>query len=289
MLKRVVLGTVQFGLNYGINNKSGQPSENNVFEILQQAFESGIHILDSAAVYGNAQEIIGRFHKAKNICFDINTKFIATSPQELRTELAQSLDQLGVKKIHTYFYHRFEDYSKYPALLEELVKIKNEKQVGQIGVSIYTNDEFETVINDDIIDVIQIPFNLLDNAKQRGELLKKAKQKNKTIQARSVFLQGLFFADIQHLQAELLPLKPYLEKMHAVEKQSALPMEVLCLQYAASQPEIDEIIIGVDTKQQLLNNIHSLQAGLPGNIQQEIDAVDVKEINLLYPFNWNKK
>ncbi len=289
MSTNIILGTAQFGLDYGINNKKGKPSEKNVFEILQQAFESGIHTLDSAVVYGNAQEIIGGFHKGKNVCFDINTKFTATSPQELRIELTQTLGQLGVKKIHTWFYHRFEDYNKYPALLAELSKIKKEEQVGQIGVSIYTNEEFETVIDDDAIDAIQIPFNLLDNVRQRGYLLKKAKQKNKTIQVRSVFLQGLFFVDMQQLQDGLLPLKPYLEKIHTVARESKLSMQNLCLQYAVSQPEIDEIIIGVDTKQQLLDNLHSLQMKLPRHVQQEIDEIDVKETNLLYPFNWNKK
>ena len=63
MNNKLILGTAQMGLDYGINNLSGKVSKNKSIEILEYAFDNGIRILDTAEVYGNAHEIIGFYHK----------------------------------------------------------------------------------------------------------------------------------------------------------------------------------------------------------------------------------
>ena len=98
---------------------------------------------------------------------------------------------------------------------KQIKVIKKKKYHQKIGVSIYTNQEFENALNYDLIDLIQIPFNLLDNFNNKGDLIKKAKSKNIEIHARSVFLQGLFFKDHKSLKNSMKSITPYLKKLLA--------------------------------------------------------------------------
>ncbi len=285
-IKNIILGTVQFGLNYGINNPNGKPSTRVVEEIFTTAYHSGIQQLDTAEAYGDAQELIGRFHQKQATRFDINTKFKGANKTTLRTELAKAITALSVQQVNTWFYHSYTDYHTYPELLEELAAIRKEGLIRKIGVSVYSNEELENVINDPVIDVIQLPFNLLDNFSQRGSLLARAKQNQKTIQVRSVFLQGLFFKDPASLPASLLPLQPYLHQLHTLSAETGLSMESLCLQYVSAQENIDEIIIGVDTVEQLDRNMMALRSQLDQRVRNTIDLIKVTETALLYPYNW---
>ena len=286
MSAKLILGTVQFGINYGINNISGKPSFEAIEKIFRKAYASGIRQLDTAEAYGDAQNLIGLFHQKQDIRFDVNTKFKGVKRELLSNELTKVIDELKVEKINTWFYHSFADYSNYPGLLVELTDFKKQGLIKKIGVSVYSNAEFEKIVWDDTVDVIQLPFNLLDNFSYRGDLLVKAKQNLKTIQVRSVFLQGLFFKDLTTLPSYLLPLKPYLIILHRLSENKGMSMESLCLQYANAQAYIDEIIIGVDTEEQLASNIQAFNSQLDQETREAIDNIKVVETELLYPYNW---
>ncbi|MEO8171647.1 MAG: aldo/keto reductase [Sediminibacterium sp.] len=286
-MANIILGTVQFGLAYGINNQSGKPSENTVFQILQQAGNLGIDTLDTADAYGNAITLIGKFHKENETRFKVNTKFIGTDYTSIYSELERSLEVLGIASVETLFYHSYKDYAAAPQLIGELQKLKTKGLVNRIGLSVYSNTEFETAINDAGIDVIQLPFNLLDNYRRRKKYLQLAKAKQKQIQVRSVFLQGLFFKNINELPEVLVPLKPYLQKLYSIAEEAKISMESLCLRYVNSHPEIDGLIIGVDNVDQLNSNFVQMTT-LPEEFCRMIDEIEVKETELLYPYNWNK-
>lgn len=284
-MAKIILGTVQFGVDYGINNPAGKPTRETVFKILANAYNSGICILDTAEGYGNAVDIIGAFHRASGMLFEVNTKFTHIQGVSLLEKIETGIQKLGVTYIGTFFYHSYKDFISKRELREELLDLKRQKLVRRIGLSVYTNDELKIAIDDAAIDVIQMPFNLLDNYNERGKLLQRAKSKNKQIQVRSVFLQGLFFKNIDDLPAKLLPLSPYLNEVQAVADNN-LSIEALCLQYAAAQGEIDEIIIGVDSEKQLADNINALNQPLSPQARAAVDKIKVKETALLYPYNW---
>ena len=58
-MRKIALGTVQFGLDYGITNHSGQVSIDEVKNILDYAKHKGIDTLDTAARYGNSEQVLG--------------------------------------------------------------------------------------------------------------------------------------------------------------------------------------------------------------------------------------
>jgi len=284
--EKFILGTAQFGNHYGINNSKGKPTDNEVFEILNYAAGKKINTLDTADVYGNASKLIGLFHQQSKYRFNINTKFKWNKDLSISEQLQRSLDELKTESIETYFYHSFEDFLNYPASINELTLLKSKNLVKKIGLSIYGNDQFKIAIEQESIDVIQLPFNLLDNISQRGELIKLAAQKGKELQVRSIFLQGLFFKDVETLPQHLYPLKKYLIQLNALRLKTKLTIEQLALLYVLLQKEVKTILIGVDNKQHLHRNLEYVNTELLLQIKDEIDRIHVKEVELLYPNNW---
>ena len=57
----IILGSAQFGLNYGITNKKGKVSEQELVKILELAAESGITTIDTAPAYGSSEETLGKY------------------------------------------------------------------------------------------------------------------------------------------------------------------------------------------------------------------------------------
>jgi aryl-alcohol dehydrogenase-like predicted oxidoreductase len=165
MISKLILGTVQFGLPYGINNANGQVKEHEVENILMEAFKNGIRLLDTASAYGNAHQLIGQFHaKYPESVFEVITKLPKNfNPDDIEHQVELYLKELIIKTIHTLMFHAFDDLIRINNGIQRLVEFKNKKKIGNIGVSIYNNQQFESAIENKAIDVIQIPFNLLDN------------------------------------------------------------------------------------------------------------------------------
>lgn len=286
MNKNIILGTVQFGVKYGINNHTDKPTDNQVFEILETAWDKGVNTLDTADAYGDAIRIISSYHQHSGKLFNINTKFKNLDGISINSKIKSDLLSLHCPQINTLFFHSYTEYKNSNHILLELLKAKEEGLISSIGVSVYSNEELLHVINDLNIDVIQLPFNLFDNDFQRAKLLKIAKGKRKKVQVRSVFLQGLFFMNTKEVPEKLEILKPWLEKIEKLSELSYMSKESLCLLYPNAQDYIDEIIIGVDTKIQLLSNIKSLKLFLPPSIKSEIDQISIIPSSILYPPNW---
>ncbi|MCA2770971.1 MAG: aldo/keto reductase [Cytophagales bacterium] len=285
MANSIVLGTVQFGLDYGISNSSGKTKIDEAFRILSLASDKQITTLDTAYAYGDSLDVIGRFHNETRLFFLINSKFKTDNNLSISEQLERTLEKLRVDCLETYFYHRCEDLGR-SDVDQELNSLKLKGYIKKIGVSIYTNSEFKRAIETENIDVIQIPFNLLDNFSKRGSLIQSAKEQGKEIQCRSVFLQGLFFMESNNLPAKLKDLIPYLNKLKELAQKMKISVEGMALKYALNQSLIDNVLIGVNTQDQLASNLINSKLELPSNFVQEIDCIDVSETNLLNPQNW---
>jgi len=289
---KIVLGTVQLGLDYGINNQLGKPDLNNSFEILQTAYNSGISFLDTAEAYGDAVDIIGKFHAEKKVEFNIISKFGSIkSETDLNKNISETLTKLNQNSLYAYLFHSPSDIKKLqtlPKLVSQLNDLKSGGKIKKIGISIYTNDDFEQAIKNPLIELIQFPFNVFDNNNKRLEILKKAKDNGKEVHCRSVFLQGLFYKKPNEIPNKLTLLIPYLEVLNSISKKLNLTITELALNYALSNPYIDKVLIGVDSVNQLNQNISNINFNLTQSDFKLIDEnINIKEEELLYPYNWN--
>ena len=290
MNSKLILGTVQFGLNYGINNTIGKMSEDKVFELLENAYDLGIKTLDTAEAYGNAHSVISNFHKQSKKRFNIISKYSSSNfdyPIDLVERIQVHCSNFNVNYLEGYMFHSYNDFkmniNNDPRVLDN---IKNTGLVKKIGVSVYSNDEIEDLLNFKNINLIQLPFNLFDNQYQRKEILEKAKKRNIEIHTRSVFLQGLFFKNINTLNNFLSPLKNNLIELNSILKSYNIDMNSLALNYSINKSYIDKVLIGVDSLEQLQENIKALQTTGLTSVFKEIDDIQIKEKELLNPSLW---
>lgn len=289
--KKIILGTVQMGLLYGINNTTGRVSFDESQNILSNAYHAGIRILDTAETYGNAHQIIGNFHRLNpsNI-FNVITKIPPSDNLiDIEDRIVRYLNELSVSHIEGLMFHSFQSYINHKGSFAKLIKLKKDGFFKQLGVSIYTNDELHALLKDDEIDLIQLPFNLLDNFTIRGELMLEAKRKGKTIHTRSAFLQGLLFKNpmdkhpmVQALQHQLLTIQDILSEQ-------GTSMTSLALGYCLSQSCIDQVLIGVDSVKQLETNLEASNYQIDKKLIQRINEIQTDNLDLLNPSLWDMK
>ena len=288
MNSKLILGTVQFGLKYGINNTIGKLKKDEVLSLLKVAYNSGIRVLDTAEAYGNAHQLIGNYHKRQD---DFKFKIITKFPHQIKHNLIKSkvleyLELMNVNTLDVMMFHSFDSFQSNYNSLDTLNELKSDGLIKNIGVSVYTNDQLKSLLNEDLITVVQVPFNLLDNFNVRGDLINQLKIKGKVIHTRSAFLQGLFFKkssdDISVVQA----LKPHLKTLNKIVKKQGCSMEELALSYCVKQKNIDNVIIGVDSISQLNANIKAAAYEVNEEALKCINNINVENLSLLNPSLW---
>lgn len=289
MNSKLILGTAQFGLNYGVNNLTGKPKRREVFGILKTAYDSGIRVLDTAEVYGNAHQLIGDFHKAhENLKFKIITKFPHNTQNNLiKSKVIEYLDLMNLEALDVLMFHSFDSFKSNYNLLNALCELKSHGIIKNIGVSVYTNSDLKSLLNEDLVTVVQLPFNLLDNFKVRGDLIEKLKLKGKIIHTRSAFLQGLFFKKHTDNFYIVKSLNSYLKDLDKIKEDLDCTMEELALSYCIMQKNIDNIIIGVDSKIQLNSNIKAANYVINEEASKRLNNIAVENLDLLNPSLWN--
>ena len=288
------LGTVQFGLNYGIQN-NGKPTEQQVGELLKTAILNDIAVFDTAASYGNSEEILGRFlarncNKDIKVISKISSDVLADINDaeflpELNKHIQTTLSRLQINKLYGMLYHDSKSVN-YPDRINTLLKAKSSNKVEKIGVSIYTPTEALKALEYDI-DIIQVPYNLFDNRLDKVNFFKKAKEKGIEIYARSSLLQGLALMDESKLPTNMLFAKEYIEKFNNLCSEYNIDRLSAAVNYVASNEYIDYVVFGVDNMEQLLQYIsirnNNLSSGLIEDIKKEFDDVPEKLVN---PILW---
>ncbi len=213
-ISRITLGTAQLGLNYGISNTEGKPDKAKGFKILKKAVELGINSFDTAAAYGNSEDLLGDFLSNND---SIERSFITTKIPSIRKSKAsgdsakdfiQESAESSVRKlrnpISNYLVHDFGDYVSFKDELRDVVQgLKERGIVERFGISLYEPQEAEEVIEDDFVDSVQIPLSVLNQTFLKKDLLKRLKTHNKLVFARSVFLQGLVFLGREDLERRI--------------------------------------------------------------------------------------
>lgn len=287
MKNKLILGTVQFGLNYGINNTIGMPTEKDVLNIFKLAQNYGIKELDTAHAYGLSEERIGVFNQHdSHEKFKVNTKFPKGKLDNPFTEINTSLKKLNIEKINTLMFHSLEDFLNNKDSFLKTSDNLNNLHFEKLGVSVYTKEELIQLLNEDLVEVIQVSYNLLDNENQKGEILKSLKQKGKEIHIRSCFLQGLFFLPTNKIKTSLQPILPQLNTLKEIAQTEKINIGELALAYVISKSYIDKVLIGVDSAEQLTQNYNWSQKQLSSEVIEAIDSIKVENVNLLNPSKW---
>ncbi|MEK6744849.1 MAG: aldo/keto reductase [Nitrospirota bacterium] len=251
------LGTVQFGLDYGISNQGGQTTENEAAGILALAASKGVQIIDTAVLYGSSEQVLGRVLPA-NHRFQIVTKTPRfandrADGQVLEDACLRSLNYLKQDSLYGLLVHHADDLLAPGGnvLMERMVELKRRGLVRKIGASVYTASQIDGIMDRFAIDLVQLPVNVLDQRLIRSGHLAKLKKAGVEIHARSVFLQGLLLMEARDLPPYFTPVRGHLEDYHVYLRERGISPLRAALGFAAGIPEIDVIVCGVNDRMQL--------------------------------------
>ncbi len=301
-ISRITLGTAQFSSGYGIANTIGNLSLKDAHHILETATTLGVSVIDTAPIYGEAEQILGSFfskqHQKKmpTISTKISDlKQIHTLEPEqvylfMKSQVILSASKLQLNKIPICLLHDASNMNN-PNVISSLLRLKEEGLVDKIGVSIYHPDEVVTFLNTGIFEVIQLPISLLDIRLIKNGLLHKLHQKGILIFARSIFLQGLFFLDYEKLPSHLAFAKDYLKQVHQIAEKAGVSVPQLAFAFVRDIPEITSLVIGAENAQQLQQIVSLLEMKpIPQKINKEIlDTFNNVPERLINPSLWESK
>jgi aryl-alcohol dehydrogenase-like predicted oxidoreductase len=256
---KLALGTVQFGMSYGINNRQGKVPFSQVHKILEESYNNKIDTLDTAFSYGESEEIIGNTLGGKNWKIITKTphftseKISDTEVKYLDKSFNISLSKLGVKNVYGLMVHDCDDLFKIGGelLFEKMKELKSSGLVEKIGVSVYREDQIEYLLNNFDIDIIQLPINVFDQRLLVRGCLKRLKNKNIEIYARSIFLQGLLLMSLESVPSYFKPIAQQLYEFDQISNRLSVNKLSLALGFVNSIKEIDKIVIGIDSVVQL--------------------------------------
>lgn len=256
-MSRLCLGTVQFGMKYGVNNVLGrQPGRCECHEIIAEALQAGITYFDTATAYGEAETLLGEFswgHFAPQIV----SKLSPDCPDEagaVLDYLRQSLQRLRRVKLYGYMLHRGKDMFK-EGVMEGLMTAKKIGLIEKTGVSVYEPDEAMRAVSDKRIDLIQIPYNVLDKRLDKVGFFDKAQENNKEIYARSAFLQGLLLMNPQAAEQCVTKSGKFVAEFQDIAKDYGYTPTEAAMLYSLCHEGIDYVVFGVETVMQLKNNM----------------------------------
>jgi len=286
---RLALGTVQFGLDYGVANKLGQVQSSQVDRILSDAKKFEIDLLDTAIGYGASEEVLG-VEGVKE--FQVITKLpglpkhIFNIGSWVRTQVENSLMRLRKKELYGLLLHRPQDLMGYGGaeLIDALSELKNEGIVRKLGVSIYSPNELDQINECIRIDLVQAPVNVIDRRMERSGWLEKLKKDGIEVHARSVFLQGLLLMRRNEIPERFARWASLWNEWHKNLKLAGVSPLAACLAYPLSLCEIDRVIVGVDSSCQLLEIIEAMEQARGIFDTSFMASLDLDLIN---PANWN--
>lgn len=289
MNERLALGTVQFGLEYGIANQAGRVGLREADRILSEAWACGIDTLDTAIAYGESEQTLGNIGVDK---WNVVSKLPALPAGEASIEewvqgqVRGSLERLGVKRLYAVLLHRpdqlFEPQGQ--RLLAALELLKSSGLAQKVGVSVYTPQELDRLYSLGHFDLVQAPLNILDRRLAETGWAKRLKSMGVELHVRSAFLQGLLLMPAPMRPVKFARWQPVWQEWERwLAEQRLTPLDA-CMRYVLSVPEVDKTIVGVDHVDQLRQIIAAAQGELP-SLPQWPQPTDPDLIN---PARWSQ-
>ncbi|MDB4850448.1 aldo/keto reductase [Gammaproteobacteria bacterium] len=286
----IIIGSAQFGLDYGISNRNGIVSNKKIKNIIDLAAKNGISEIDTAVNYGSSHAAIGGVEHSLEISSklpEINLDEDDISDQIFKI-FSKSLQELNKSKLKTLYLHSpqqlLQPNGKF--IYESLLTLKSQKLIKNIGISVYDPNEVLEIIRNFDIDVVQLPFNLIDQRFNEKHLLEKLKEKKIEVNCRSIFLQGLLLMPLHDLPKQFEKWQGlFLSWTNWLKVNQIHPVHA-CIAFAAMNQNIDNIVVGIESLVQLEQIISFFSK----NNFSELSFPNIKsdDSTLVNPSFWSK-
>ena len=291
-INKLGLGTVQWGLPYGVANQHGITTPETVTAQLGEARQYGITVLDTASLYGQSEAVLG-MNQLEGFKVVTKTPRFTTphisdiEANQLGATFQQSLDLLKCKKTYALLIHH-ADNLLVPGgdkLLAAMRQLKGKGLIEKIGVSVYDSIQVDAVMRKFTPDLIQLPFSVMDQRMLTSGHLELLKNEGVEIHVRSVFLQGLLLMPLSNIPAFFEPVRPLLTRWHAAAKAQGLTVNQAALAFVKNIPYVDTVLVGLDNLAQFRSCINDFTMDI------NFDATGVACNNSLFinPSLWQLK
>ncbi len=272
-IPELVLGTAQLGMAYGIANRSGRPEPEQARTIVRTAIAHGAAWLDTARGYGDSEQVLGDaltggWQSRVEVITKLST--LTDCPPEASPEvvgtfvdcsLYQSCHALRVTTLDVVMLHRATQFDTWDgAVWERLLHHRQRGLIRCLGVSVQTPEELSRALAVEAVAFIQLPMNLLDHRWREGigEIVRAKVRRPLIVHVRSALLQGLLASDSLVLwrRAHCPDAGRVLEWLDESARRFADGDRVrLCLNYVVSQSWVDGVVVGMETLEQLHQNL----------------------------------
>lgn len=283
---KLAIGTVQFGLDYGVSNSAGRTTIDEAGRILARAHTAGVDTLDTAAAYGESEKVLGEIGVSGwRVVSKIPSVPDGADAQEwISVNLRQSLTKLGLEKLDGLLLHNADDLLKNQSkeVIAGLQRAKSEGLVEKIGYSIYTPDSLPALTQRLKPDLVQLPLNVLDQRIITSGWLARLAEMGVEVHTRSVFLQGLLLMPQANRPAYFSRWQELWQRWDAyVATQNTSPLAA-CLGFVKSLTGVSRIVVGVDNLQHLEQLLNAWESTPPLNAEHFACA----DRDLIEPINW---
>jgi len=285
---KLALGTVQFGLPYGVANTTGQVEPGAVAAVLEHARLAGIDTLDTAIGYGESEQrlgeagvdgwrIISKLPECPASCDDVAAW--------VQDQVQGSLSRLKVARLAGILLHRPSQLlgPKGKALWAALLDLKKGGIVDKAGFSIYEPGELDALWPDFRPDLVQAPYNVLDRRLATSGWLQRMNREGVELHVRSVFLQGLLLMSEHDRPKKFARWSSLWAAWDAWLHEQGLSALQGCLGFAMAEPNISKVIVGVDSVHQL----DAIVSSAGTRITHWPEILESPDLDLINPSRWN--
>ena len=288
--RRIALGSAQFGQRYGVANRSGPPPQEAVDAIVARARAAAVDTIDTAIAYGNSEAMLGAAGVAGlRVVTKLPALAVAAAEVEgwVRAQVRASMGRLGVSTLHGLLLHHpsdlLGDTEISRALGDALGALKAEGVVAKVGASVYHPAELDALSSAMPLDVVQLPYNVLDRRFDESGWLDRLRASGAEIHVRSVFLQGLLLLDPNDMPNEFFKrFGTTLSAWRAWPSERGLTPIAGALGFVLADARVDRAVVGCESLAQweeILAHAGARVTDVPSHVRSS-------DLALINPVNW---
>lgn len=301
-VSEIAFGGVEIGLPYGIGVKWEEDMlpEKDAIQLLLTALDKGFNFFDTARLYGVSENIMGKAFAGRRNEIVLCTKCRHFRDKDgnlpgdneiikiIHQSIEESLKALQTDYVDVYMLHQGDmEILAREVIQEEMLKLKEKGVARSIGVSTYLAEESKKVIESGVWNVVQLPFNLMDQ--RQRELFGLASENGVGIVVRSILLKGLLSTRGKGLHEKLQPVEEHIQQYQGLLNGTCKTLPGLAVKFGLSFPEVSSVLVGIDKLEYLEQSLAAADGNYLNKEQlhqaQSLAYPDPAFLNLPY---WDK-
>ena len=293
---RLVLGTVQLGMDYGVGNVRGKPDQTAANAIVGAAWAGGVREFDTAQGYGDSEAVLGRALQALDVSAQAR---IISKPQPARgvdapgkliDEVRSSLERLGAPRLHGLMWHRESVLDQDPAAARKAADAVRESGLaGKLGVSVYTPQKALAALDTDWVGMVQVPGNVFDRRFEALGVFDRADELGKTVYVRSVFLQGLLLMEPGRAERAVPGAGTPVEELGRLAREAGMSNVAFCIGFVRESWPRAKVLFGAEASEQVEEILACWRGPFPsdgcGAVQRRLRV----DQGIVDPSQWHRR